>query len=223
MRFRGPINVRIVNCLTKRPYFLIRACDLELDAGSIERITRICNEPDVYDWLFRKPLSGKPYPEGKARQWLEWARAGWSANSHFIFAVISEAKDIAAACQIKSNEDVAEIGYWASHTHRGVMTNAVSAMCLLAANAGFRELYAYTDEGNTRSEAVLSRVGFVRVPDVRSDNRSRFELSLTGLPCKKVAPKRLPHPASLPVTHPAGAGGAPPVAADHWDATQDDS
>jgi RimJ/RimL family protein N-acetyltransferase len=215
MRFCGPINVRIVNHLTKRPYFLIGACELEIEAGNIERITSICNEPDVYDWLFRKPLSGKPYPEEKARQWLEWARAGWTANSHFIFAVISEAKDIAAACQIKSNDDVAEVGYWASHIHRGVMTDAVSAMCLLAANAGFRELYASTNEGNTRSEAVLSRVGFVRVPGVRSDNRSRFELLLKGLPYKKVVPNQLPDPTSPSVTPAASAGGAPFVAVDH--------
>jgi len=215
MRFRGPINVRIVNYLTKRPYYLVRACELEIGAGIIEQITSICNEPDVYDWLFRKPLSGKPYPEEKARQWLEWARAGWTADSHFIFAVVGEAKEIAAACQIKSNDEVAEIGYWASRLHRGVMTNAVGAMCLLAANAGFRALYAYTDEGNTRSESVVGRVGFVRVPDVRSDNRSRFELLLKEFHFEGAVPGRLPDPASPSVAPPAGAGGAPSAAADH--------
>jgi RimJ/RimL family protein N-acetyltransferase len=202
------MRIRIVNHLTRRPYYLIRACELEDSAETAARIASICNEPEVYDWLFREALAGKPYPEEKARQWTEWTRAGWTANSHFAFAVIDEARDIAAACDIKSSDEVAEIGYWAGRRHRGVMTNAVKAVCMAAAKAGFKGLFAHTKKGNTRSEAVLGRAGFARIPGARSDNRNRFELVLKGRQQRKAVAGRRPGPTRGVRRSPAGRGRA---------------
>ena len=164
-------------------YDLVRASDVNCDLSNHERIAAICNEPEVYEWLFRDLFAGRPYEEANARDWLQWSRDGWSSGTHYVFAVIDDDEGIAAACDIKSREPNAEIGYWASQRHRGVMTNAVKAMCALAREAGFRELFARTKEKNLRSQAVLERAGFERKP---SDQRGyqRFELSL-GVDGKK--------------------------------------
>lgn len=185
MKFPNPLRVPIVNHLTGRAYNLVRASDMNGDPSNQQRIAAICNEPEVYEWLFRDLFEGRPYEEAKAREWLRWSREGWSSGTHFVFAVIDDEQRIAAACDIKSAEPVAEIGYWASQKHRGVMTNAVKAMCALAREAGFRRLFARTKEKNVRSQAVLVRAGFERKPSEQSGHR-RFELSL-GVDGKKEA------------------------------------
>lgn len=136
----------------------------------LAEIVAICNEPEVYSWLFREALCGLAYPVEKANEWLQWASDGWRTNTHFCFAVTDDSGAIAAACDIKSNDpDAAEIGYWASGLHRGITTNAVDAMSQAARQAGFRSLMARTQHGNRRSQAVLCRVGF------RSDLSRRDE------------------------------------------------
>jgi RimJ/RimL family protein N-acetyltransferase len=166
---------KVTNFLTGGVYDFVPAADVRADAASLARIVSICNEPDVYDWLFRPSLGGVPYGEGKAVQWLDWAKDGWRAGTHFVFAVLDAAGLVAAACDIKSADARAEIGYWCSVRHRGVMTNTVTALCGLAAEAGFHGLFARTKVGNTRSKGVLLRSGFARAPsdDPRYD---RFEL-----------------------------------------------
>lgn len=177
MNFPRSVRLPIVNYLNDRPYELVRACDVGGEPSSVAQVVSVCNEPNVYEWLFRKPLGGRPYEEAKAREWLEWSNDGWSSGTHFVFAVIDEQKVIVAACDIKSNDPIAEIGYWASQEHRGVMTNAVMAMCALAADAGFQKLFARTKNENYRSTAVLRRAGFKKC---ESDDPSyeRFELLL---------------------------------------------
>jgi RimJ/RimL family protein N-acetyltransferase len=177
MEFPNPLPVPIVNHLTGHPYDLVRASDVSSDPLSVKRITSICNEPEVYEWLFREPLKGRPYDEVKAHEWLKWSRDGWSSGSHFVFAVIDDEQRIIAACDIKSKEPIAEIGYWSSQQHRGVMTNAVKAMCRLATKAGFLKLFARTKEKNSRSQAVLKRAGFEKKPSDLIDYQC-FELLL---------------------------------------------
>jgi RimJ/RimL family protein N-acetyltransferase len=175
--FPAAVRVPILNHVTGRPYDLTPAAELNPDAATLARIVAICNEPEVYDWLFREPLEGRPYPEEMARQWIEWSKAGWLAKTHFVFVVRDERKGVAAACDIKSNAPNAEIGYWSSRHHRGVMTNAVAAMCSLAADAGFLELFARTKQRNLRSQAVLARAGFERSHD-RADDHVWFTRAL---------------------------------------------
>ncbi len=62
---------------------------------------------------------------------------------------------------IKSaNLESAEIGYWLSAHHSGVMTNAVCALVQLARDAGYAELFALIRPTNTRSANVVARAGF---------------------------------------------------------------
>lgn len=177
--FPEEICVGIVNHVTGRRYDLIPAADLSPDLPTLARIVAVCNESEVYRWLFREPLAGRPYSEKWARDWIEWSKAGWHAKTHFVFVVLDEMKSVAAACDIKSNALNAEIGYWASQEHRGVMTNAVVAVCNLAAAAGFVGVFARTKKSNIRSQAVLARAGFEKSHD-RSDDHEWFTRTLEG-------------------------------------------
>lgn len=86
---------------------------------------------------------------------------GWRQNDKFIFLLLSPSGDVAAAIDIKSrNLDNAEIGYWASKSHRGCMTNTATELLNLARAAGYRGLFGRTKKGNKDSVGVLMRVGF---------------------------------------------------------------
>lgn len=177
IRFPHPIRVPIQNHLTGETCILIRAEELQPTPATLQRITAICNEPEVYQWLFHDPLKGEPYLEAKARQWLESAKTGWQEQTHFIFAVLNARAEIVAACDIKSTDAIPEIGYWATRHHRGVMTNTVMALRSLATTAGFKGLFARAKIDNLKSQAVLQRVGFHLIS---SDDplRHYFELRL---------------------------------------------
>jgi len=186
MRFSSFESVSVENHLTGRAYQLVRASDICCETTIVARMVATCNEPEVYDGYFRENLGGRPYTEHDARYWLKRSGAQWSRGICFHFAVVDEMKMVAAACYIRgacyvrdpSYDDSGEIGYWASQGHRGVMTNAITAMCVLAADAGFRRLFARTDKGNAKSQAVLARAGFVWT---RSGiTYERFEVSLDG-------------------------------------------
>ncbi len=160
----------IRNALTGEEYVLMALDSLEASNARISEITSICNEPLVFSWLFRQMFPDGRYPTSSAKSWLEWGKEGWPRNTHFVFAVLDAKRRLAAACDIKSSNSAgAEVGYWASEFHRGIMTNAIRELLRLATLAGFARLYAETDEGNLRSRGVLGRAGFI--PDGSESNR----------------------------------------------------
>ncbi len=176
-RFPNPPSVPILNYLTRRTYTLGPASELNGTPLILECLVEICNQPEVYDWLFRRRLEGRPYAETQARQFVQWAGEGWATDKYFVFVVLDETGRIAAACDIKSNDSIAEVGYWASRHHRGIMTNAVKAVCDLAAVAGFQQLFARVRNGNARSQGVLKRAGFIKGGSA-PDGYARFERQL---------------------------------------------
>ena len=188
MKFPPDIRVPLTNHHTGQTYHLVRASDVPTGAEALARIAAICNEPEIYEWLFRGRLSGQAYTPDMARHFLQWAGEGWAAGTHFVFTVVDRDGAVAAACDIKTNTRIAEIGYWSSRNHRGVMTNAVRGLITLATEAGFVGLFARTKPGNTRSEAVLARAGFVKVRS-DPDDFIRHELSLQA---NQDEPQRLP-------------------------------
>lgn len=146
---------------TGQLYYLTRADRLQFTPERFAEVTAICNEPEVYRWLFRDALAGQPYPATKAADLFAWAAAGWREGTHFVFIVTDSEGMIAACCDIKSADlHGAEIGYWSSRHHRGIMTNAVVRLCELAARSGFKALTARTRKGNAASARVLGRAGF---------------------------------------------------------------
>ena len=179
--FPAPTETPIKNALDGRPYALRRADALEPTAARLEQIAAVCNEPDPYGWLFKETLGGRAYTAEDAAGWLTWAAAGWRDNTHFVFAALDAQGQVAAACDIKSNDPSwAEIGYWSSRRHRGVMTNIVLEVSRQARQAGFTTLFARTRRGNTRSVGVLHRAGFIADGDrsAADDAYDWFTLSM---------------------------------------------
>lgn len=134
-------------------------------------IVAICNEPLIYQRLFRKRLGGQPYSLAEARGFLRWAQQGWRDRSWFVFLLRDSHTQVAAAIDIKSvHTEGAEIGYWASATRPGIMTNAVLQLCDVAREAGYRRLFALIAPDNTQSLGVVRRAGFVQAEDVMRDD-----------------------------------------------------
>ncbi len=133
----------------------------ELRPEDLEQVAEICNEGLVYDTLFRGKFEGRPYTSEDAKGFTDWAKQGWNNNDKFVFLIRDPQNRIVGAIDIKSNNtEAAEIGYWASSTTPGIMTNAVKALCDIAKDAGYKQLYGLTVPNNERSQKVLLRAGF---------------------------------------------------------------
>lgn len=141
-------------------------------------IAAICNEPLIYDRLFHRRLNGQLYSIGDAQGFLRWAQQGWSDHSWFVFLLRNSNDQIVGAVDIKSaHTDGAEIGYWASASSPGVMTNAVLQVCEVAKEAGYRRLFALIAPDNERSLGVVRRAGFVQTEDVARGNASYLQFA----------------------------------------------
>jgi RimJ/RimL family protein N-acetyltransferase len=170
----------IRNALTGSDYSLVALDLIEPTDEVLTQVTSICNETSVYDWLFREMLSDQPYPPSMAEKWLTWGKDGWKQNAYFVFGIVDQKGCIAAACDIKSADaSWAEVGYWSSKDHRGVMTNAIIGLIDLAREAGFEQLFAETRKENTPSQGVLLRAGFAlsEQKPTRGDNHIVFSIN----------------------------------------------
>lgn len=157
-------KVEISNALNGETYLLCPFHQIDATPQTLKTIASICNEPLVYRWCFRKLCEGQPYPTEMASDWLKLSTEGWKNDTHYVYVVTDSAGQIAAACDIKSsNLDRAEVGYWSSAYHRGIMMNSVRAMIQLADEAGFRVLFADIHPENERSLAVIQRCDFDKV------------------------------------------------------------
>jgi len=178
IQFPEKIQIPIINHLSKEKYFLIPAKTLEITPERIAEIVAICQQPDIYNNLFKKEFSNAPYSSEHARYWLERAHQGWSEGTHYVFCIVTKDNRLAASCELEGNRvDGVEIGYWASIEHRGIMSNAVLAILKLAKEAGFRSFMASALHHNLQSKSVLARCGFVEEPEKRDDTYDYFSLS----------------------------------------------
>jgi RimJ/RimL family protein N-acetyltransferase len=160
---RHPVRVAFSNARTGALYALESVDDaLRFGPHAAAQVAAVCAEPLIYARLFRDRLGGQPYDAANGLRFLTWAESHWRTGTAFVFVITHPFDGIIGALDIKSTDlDGAEIGYWLSARHSGVMTNAVTLMRDLAWAAGYRALFALTDPDNTRSQAVLTRVGFV--------------------------------------------------------------
>ena len=173
--FRQRFPVPISNYFTGDEYLILRGDEVAADDARVAEVVAIANEPLVYGWLFQERCRGEPYAPCLAVDWLEWMRDGWVKNSHFGFVITDPQGRIAAACDIKSAEpEGAEVGYWASAGHRGIMTDVVAAIIRCAWEAGYRSLTARVRHGNLRSGAVLERAGFRKNPALKDDEHEHY-------------------------------------------------
>lgn len=134
--------------------------DLEILA---KRITKLCNEEGIYRVLFEHKLKGDEYPIEKAYEFINFARDGWLNKTHYVFGIFSD-NELTGAIDIKSdNHDIAEIGYWASEEHKGIMTPALNEIIKYAKDNGFKKLGARVKTDNIASQKVLTRNEFIKI------------------------------------------------------------
>src|SRR5689334_15740018 len=81
---------------------LVRADSVEVTEDLVDEVTRICNEPLVYDFLFRRGLAGVPYPPEKARGFLDQLARGWREQTHFVFFIVLPDGLVAGNVEIQS-------------------------------------------------------------------------------------------------------------------------
>ena len=83
--FAPELTRGVANARNGAVYRLVRADALDATPERLLEVTRGCNEPRVYEWLFRERLRGEPYAPEQAAIFFEWARAGWREGAHFVF------------------------------------------------------------------------------------------------------------------------------------------
>ena len=159
--FDNLLPAPILNHLTGEAYLLQRVDRFLFTNQHHMQITDICNEPRVYDLLFRERRRGIAYKLQDARGFIQWGVDGWRTQNYFLFFVTNEANEIAAAVDIKgSNLVSSEIGYWCSEHHRGIMTNAVATLTTVMTKAGYTKAHALVLPTNDLSSNVLLRNNF---------------------------------------------------------------
>lgn len=164
---------------TGRPYRLVPLDTLTPAPAVLERLVALCNEPELFRWLFAARCGDRAYGADDARGWLEWGAAGWRGGGHFAFVALDESGLPAAACDLQSAAVEPEIGYWCGAGHGGLGTPMVEALAALASTAGFIGLRARVRPGNGRSEALLRRCRFAAA-GVAPDGFSLWHRPLGG-------------------------------------------
>ena len=159
--FPAAVSIPLTHPLSGKVYTLARADVLEGTHDEVADLIAACNEPLIYEWLFRERLEGQPYTEAQAASFFDWMRSGWRGNAYFVFALLSPCGRLVGLLDIKSADlNSAEVGYWLSSRHRGLMGMALEALETLARHAGCCLLYARIRPGNGRSQAVVQRAGW---------------------------------------------------------------
>ena len=161
LRFSQDLRVPLQHPLNGRRYTLLRADGVPFAPDQAAEVALVCNEPLVYDRLFRARRQGQAYTVEEGEEFLMWAAAGWLEGTHFVFLLLDAENRVVGALDIKSSElNAGEVGYRLSGEQRGIMTTALRAMIDAAHGAGFQRLWARPDADNLRSLALLQRAGF---------------------------------------------------------------
>jgi len=171
----------IVNLKSGETYYLFPNTDEYRTSQDDVEVARLCNQPEIYDFLFRTMLAGAPYGIEHAKGFLEWSNEGWKSSQYFVF-LLRDAKGTPVGCiDIKGNDlQASEIGYWCSSEVTGLMTNTVKSVSQLAKSVGFRKLVAITLVNNQRSQSVLKNNGFSDVGEFEDDGvrKRKYEKAL---------------------------------------------
>lgn len=183
--FHPPIRVEFERFGTKETCNLVSLDkNNPLTEDNLEQIVEICNQPLVYKYIFEEKYQGRKYTLEDARKFVSWANDGWLNNTHFVFLAKNSKDEVVAACDIKSvNKEHVEVGYWASASEPGVITNAVGVMCKKAKEAGFNKLFGMIRPENKKSVGVLTRNSFTPKGTKEEDGvkYKYFELDLTKI------------------------------------------
>lgn len=156
---------------TEHQYSLVKATKVETSDQHLDRVTAICNEPEIFNWLFKKSCPDGKYKREGALGFLNWAHRGWEKGEYFVFFMLTKEKEIAGCIDIKENNlTKSEIGYWVSRYHKGLATPAVEILCQEAKETGYQKLFAGLKPDNIRSEQVLIKNKFLLDNDEINDS-----------------------------------------------------
>jgi len=157
----SPTARTVISRSTGLQYLMVPASQIPLTPEQIANVATICNQPSLFEFVFNERFGGRVYELSDAENFLHWAAKGWQEQSHFVFLLTDAAGLITACIDIKSAErSQAEVGYWCSEHHRGVMSNALTELITLAHEAGFDSLFAFVRKDNPASIKVLEKNGF---------------------------------------------------------------
>lgn len=161
-----PIEIPVENYLTHEIYYLRDLGTVSLYERYYPDIIKCCNEPTIYDRLFRESRKGTPYQFVDVCQILSIANSGWKNRMNYIFAVTNAKQEFVGMLEIKTTSlESDEIGYWISETAKGIASNAVATLCKWAKEHGFKRLHAYVNLNNQASQKVLINNKFTRYAD----------------------------------------------------------
>ncbi len=162
--FESIISREVKNFKTGEVYKLNGGEEMSFSDIDVENLVSICSQEEIYDFLFRARFNNRPYSQSDAEGFLKYIKDGWENKTHFVFLIRNSDNKIIGAVDIKSsNLDDSEIGYWADRNHGGFMANAVSELCLIAKDTGYKKLNAKVRPDNNKSSSVLIRNGFENV------------------------------------------------------------
>ncbi|MBU4209846.1 GNAT family N-acetyltransferase [Patescibacteria group bacterium] len=175
--FITPIKEVITNHKTNEECFLVsNENGSKFTKADLTKITQICNQPLVYNFLFKYKFKGRSYRINDAKKFIEWIVEGWTKQKWFVFFIRNSQNEIIGAIDIKSNNlELTEVGYWADYNHSGIITNATQTLIKLAKRVGYKKLYATTMPNNSRSQNVLTRNGFIRDGEMQKPSGMRFK------------------------------------------------
>lgn len=88
--FPKSINTTISNFKTGESYQFQGGADVVFTEEDIQRLVEICNQKEIYDFLFGWRMGGKPYTEENARWFANSFAQGWKDSSLVILFLSSE-------------------------------------------------------------------------------------------------------------------------------------
>lgn len=172
---------KIANAKNGRVYWFLPADQVRKNPKIFAQMVEICNESLIYETLFRKMLNGFPYTERLASDFIDFAHHGWEKHTHFVFFILDQDENLVGCCDIKSNNlEEAEIGYWLSQDHSGIMSNVIEELKTQAFATGFKKLSAFCTPNNTKSQEVLKRCLLNFVSEVSKDGRALQKYTTTA-------------------------------------------
>lgn len=160
-KFNTPIKVFFEQKRTGK-LFSINSLDesANITDSDLERMVKVCNEERIFRRLFKWKM-----PEGyklqDANDFISRAKEGWKTNSRFVFLIRDPEDKISGVIDINSNNlESTRIGYFNSEENPSVMANALTEICKVAWEAGYKEIFATPKKDNLRSQYVLRNTGF---------------------------------------------------------------
>ena len=129
--------------------------------ADVPAVAVACRDPEIVRWTTQIP---EEYTEDDARAWIESTADGWPNGAAELAITDAESGEVVGAIGLVVREaGVARIGYWvaAPFRGRGLATRALRLMSDWADGLGFARLQLTVLEGNTASERVAAKAGFV--------------------------------------------------------------